>query len=74
MASGTPVAAYPVPGPRDVVEPGRSGVLDEDLRSAAERALGLDRSVVRACALAYSWERATAQFLFHLRPNHARFA
>ena len=27
MASGTPVAAYPVTGPIDVVKPGMSGVL-----------------------------------------------
>lgn len=72
MASGRPIAAYPVPGPVDVVEPGRSGVLDEDLAAAAKRARALDRGVVRACALDYSWERATAQFLHHLRPNRAR--
>jgi glycosyltransferase involved in cell wall biosynthesis len=71
MASGTPVAAYPVPGPIDVIEPGRSGVLDEDLAAAALQACTLDRTVVRECALAYTWERATAQFLHHLKPNHA---
>jgi glycosyltransferase involved in cell wall biosynthesis len=71
MASGTPVAAFPVPGPLDVVLPGRSGVLDADLRSAALAAQSLDRGVVRNCALEYSWQRATAQFLHNLRPNRA---
>jgi glycosyltransferase involved in cell wall biosynthesis len=71
MASGTPVAAYPVEGPIDVVAAGATGVLDEDLRAAALAALALDRSVVRERALAYSWERATEQFLRHLHPRDA---
>jgi glycosyltransferase involved in cell wall biosynthesis len=74
MASGTPVAAYPVPGPRDVVVPGRSGLLDHDLGAAALAARLLDREVVREHALEYSWERATTQFLHNLRPMHARAA
>ena len=74
IASGTPVAAFPVPGPRDVVQPGRSGVLDDDLAAAALAALMLDRPRVRDCALGYSWERATGQFLDNLRPNRANAA
>jgi glycosyltransferase involved in cell wall biosynthesis len=72
MASGTPVAAYPVPGPLDVIRHGESGILGDDLRAAALAARGLDRDVVRRHALAYSWERATAQFIAHLHPNRAR--
>jgi glycosyltransferase involved in cell wall biosynthesis len=73
MASGTPVAAYPVTGPIDVVATGASGVLNHDLRAAARAALDLDRGIVRDRALAFSWDRATAQFLRHLhpRPRHA---
>jgi glycosyltransferase involved in cell wall biosynthesis len=74
MASGTPVAAFPVPGPLDVVRPGRSGVLDDDLARAALAARDLDRDVVRGCALEYSWERATSQFLRNLRQNDASAA
>jgi glycosyltransferase involved in cell wall biosynthesis len=76
MASGTPVAAYPVPGPIDVVRPGVSGVLHDDLRAAALDALQLDRTRVRAHALEFSWARATRQFLDHLRPldGHPRYA
>jgi glycosyltransferase involved in cell wall biosynthesis len=71
MASGTPAAAFPVAGPIDVIAPGRSGVLSEDLRDAALSALRLSRDAVRKHALAYSWDRATAQFLGNLHPNHA---
>ena len=71
MASGTPAAAFPVSGPIDVVAPGRSGVLSDDLRAAALAALELPRNVVREHALRFSWESATAQFLRHLHPNHA---
>ena len=74
MASGTPVAAYPVAGPIDVVLPGRSGVLDDDLR---RRRSPRGHSTAASCAAArssISWERATAQFLRNLRPNHASAA
>jgi glycosyltransferase involved in cell wall biosynthesis len=47
MACGTPVAAYPVTGPIDVVAPGITGVLDEDLHKAAVAALAIDREGCR---------------------------
>jgi glycosyltransferase involved in cell wall biosynthesis len=72
MACGTPVAAYPVTGPIDVVTPGVTGVLDDDLQAAALGALRLPRGAVRAHALASSWERSTAQFVDNLRPVHVR--
>ena len=43
MACGTPVAAFPVRGPIDVVTDPAAGVLDEDLGAAALAALALDR-------------------------------
>lgn len=66
MACGTPVAAYPVTGPIDVVTSGCDGVLDEDLRKAALAALEIDRNACRRTALERTWERASAQFLSHL--------
>lgn len=66
MASGVPVAAYPVSGPVDVVAHGRSGILDLDLSSACSRPLSLDRREVRQHALGFSWESATQQFQRHL--------
>jgi glycosyltransferase involved in cell wall biosynthesis len=70
MACGTPVAAYPVIGPIDVVTPGVTGVLDDDLRGAALTALALDRDDCRRAVAHVTWERASAQFLAHL--VHAR--
>ena len=56
MACGTPVAAYPVTGPRDVVADGISGALDDDLAAAVRRAMACDREQVREYALHFSWE------------------
>ncbi len=72
IASGTPVAAYPVTGPIDVVKPGVTGVLDTDLRAAALAALQLPREVVAAHALNSSWKGATAQFIDNLQPLYVR--
>lgn len=63
MACGLPVAAFPVPGPLDVVSPGVSGVLDEDLGRAVDAALRLDPADCIAYARRFSWE-ATAE-IFH---------
>jgi glycosyltransferase involved in cell wall biosynthesis len=66
MACGTPVAAYPVTGPIDVVDPEVTGVLNEDLGKAALAALALDREACRRAAGEWTWERASAQFFAHL--------
>jgi glycosyltransferase involved in cell wall biosynthesis len=68
LACGVPVAAFPVPGPIDVIEPGVTGVLDGDLGRAVDRALRLDRRTCAERAAAFSWEAATAQFLAGLAP------
>ncbi len=69
MACGTPVAAYPVTGPVDVVRDPAAGVLADDLRAAALDALALDRSEVHRYAQRYSWATATRQFVDNLRPR-----
>jgi glycosyltransferase involved in cell wall biosynthesis len=66
MACGTPVAAFPVRGPIDVVKDPGVGVLKEDLRAAALEALKLDRDAVRRYAEGYSWEHCSRQFLENL--------
>jgi glycosyltransferase involved in cell wall biosynthesis len=72
MACGTPVAAFPVTGPVDVVRHGSSGILHDDLGMAALAALDLSREDVRAHAVGSSWERATAQFFANLYPIRGR--
>ena len=63
LGCGTPVAAFPVQGPIDVVGGSSVAVLDEDLRRAALRALRIDRASCRAHAERHSWRAATLQFL-----------
>ncbi len=60
IARGTPVAAYPVTGPIDVIASGVTGVLDEDLRKASLAALAVDREGCRRAAGEWTWQRATA--------------
>ena len=50
MASGLPIAAFPVTGPIDVVTPGVTGVLDHDLGFAACGALNIAKLGVHARA------------------------
>jgi len=68
LASGVPVAAYPVPGPKDVIGGNPVGVLDEDLQAACLKALTISRAACRAFALTRSWESSALQFLSHCRP------
>jgi glycosyltransferase involved in cell wall biosynthesis len=70
LASGVPVAAFPVSGPKDVLTDPACGVLSEDLREAALRALGLSREAARAHALTYSWENAARQFIGNVMEAH----
>jgi len=67
LASGVPVAAYPVTGPKDVLADHPIGVLHEDLRAACMEALTLSREACRAFALKYSWENSARQFIGHAR-------
>ncbi len=68
LACGTPVAAYPVPGPLDVIGESAAGVLDEDLGSACVRALGCSRQAAREHARRFSWDEPVSQFLRALAP------
>jgi glycosyltransferase involved in cell wall biosynthesis len=68
MASGLPVAAYPVPGPLDVIGDSGAGVLDEDLGRAALAALQIARERCREHALRYTWTASADQFVENLWP------
>lgn len=78
MATGTPVAAYPVDGPLDVLgrraEDGRSlgGAMHDDLQQACFAALAVPRHEARARALDFSWPHATELFASHLVDAWAR--
>ena len=69
MACGTPVAAYPVAGPLDVLGDSDGGVLDADLRAAALRALQVPRERARARALEFDWRQVCEQFVGFLVPT-----
>jgi glycosyltransferase involved in cell wall biosynthesis len=66
LASGVPVAAFPVTGPRDVIGGNPIGVLSNDLRAACLGALQLSREACRAFALQNTWENSARQFLGHV--------
>ena len=55
LACGTPIAAYPVPGPIDIVEPGLTGFLNDNLRLAVRQCLTLDRADVENASLSWTW-------------------
>ena len=67
-ACGTPIAAYPVTGPIDVVREGVNGALDEDLARAAARALHVPRTSCLAHARCNGWARVAEVLLAHLAP------
>ena len=67
LSSGTPVAAYPVPGPVDILRDG-AGAMDMDLEVAVTRALRLSRQAARALAETFTWEASAGQFLRALEP------
>lgn len=69
MASGVPVAAYPVEGPLDVIQNGINGWMDEDLGTAALKAMEVERNSCRQYAEAYAWETCTRQFLSLIEPH-----
>jgi glycosyltransferase involved in cell wall biosynthesis len=76
LASGLPVAAFPVTGPLDVIGDSRAGCLDEDLGRAIAGALQIAPTLCRDHALGFSWADATGQFLANidaaaLRPDKA---
>ena len=70
LACGLPVAAFPAPGPQDVVGESGCGIISEDLRAAALAALRIDRNLCRRQAESFTWERATTQFLANVRQAH----
>jgi glycosyltransferase involved in cell wall biosynthesis len=71
LASGVPIAAFPVTGPKDVVANNPIGALNEDLREACLAALNVSREACRDFALGYSWENSARQFIGNLQDINA---
>jgi hypothetical protein len=66
------VAAYPVPGPIDILTDGHAGALHDDLTRAVQQALACGQTAAcLALAQRYRWEAATAQFLNAVVPVQA---
>ena len=55
LACGTPVAAYPVAGPKDIIDPGLTGFLNDNLQLAVEQCMTLDRRAVEDASLQWTW-------------------
>ena len=70
LASGLPVAAFPVAGPADLIGKAGIGVLDEDLHRAALGALNVPREACRSFALAHGWQASAQQFLDSVERAH----
>ena len=80
LASGTPVAAFPVNGPIDIIGPdgrgpgaragGRIGMLSENLEAAITGALTASRTACAAEGARYRWSACADQFLDGLCPVH----
>ncbi|GLJ00206.1 glycosyltransferase family 1 protein [Sphingobium sp. BS19] len=67
LACGTPVAAYPVTGPVDIVTP-ETGGLSETLEDAIAQALTRDRDACAAYGRCFTWRVSASQFLAGLHP------
>ena len=66
LASGLPVAGFPVPGPLDVIGEETVGVLDTDLGAAALGALRVSRTACRDFALGRTWKKSAEEFLANI--------
>ncbi len=71
LACGTPVAAFPVPGPRDVLIPA-VGAMGEYLPVTILAALSRDRTACAAFGAGFSWSESARQFLSALAPARQR--
>jgi glycosyltransferase involved in cell wall biosynthesis len=72
MACGTPVAAYPVDGPLQVLGAAdgqtTGGVLSEDLGLAVQQCASVSRSEARQRAEAFGWPKTVEMFVKNLVP------
>jgi len=67
LASGLPVAAFPVTGPRDVIGDAPVGALSGDLRTACLSALAISPQACLAFAAEHTWEASARVFVGNIR-------
>jgi glycosyltransferase involved in cell wall biosynthesis len=72
LASGVPVAAYPVAGPLDVIGTSGAGALNEDLGAACLDALQIPRTLARAHSMQFTWRESARQFLDNVMESRER--
>ena len=76
MACGTPVAAYPVDGPLQVLGDSQGhahgGVLSEDLTAAVQQCLTMPRMQARERAQTFAWPKTVELFVSYLVPVDVR--
>jgi glycosyltransferase involved in cell wall biosynthesis len=70
LASGLPVAAFPVTGPVDILGSSGCGVVDADLRKAALDALEIPRDRCRAYGETFTWKESARQFFSNIEAVH----
>lgn len=68
IACGTPVAAYPVTGPKDIISEGLNGSTNDSLETAINNALQLETGTIHLSIPQYTWSHASQQFLQILSP------
>jgi glycosyltransferase involved in cell wall biosynthesis len=68
LACGTPIATYPVTGPKSIVIEGVNGSMNENLTLAVANCLDMNRKTVYNTSTTYTWERCKDIFLENLIP------
>ena len=69
MACGTPVAAFPVNGPVDIIKKSISGYCDSDLIFAIEKALKCEEQDIIKSVDKYNWDRCVEILLESLKSS-----
>jgi len=70
ITMGTPVAAYLVPGPQDIIEQGVTGYMGPDLDQNIRQCLKLSRDKVAEASGQWTWQRCWEIFRDNLVPAH----